>query len=90
MISAEKAIETAKHYARIMIKDRKLDNMLVEEIEKSRNGQNWIITLGWDGRRKTLTPVEMAMGISDVVDREYKIFHIDGKTGAFKKMKLRE
>lgn len=90
MIDAEKAIQNAKIFAKNNITDRSIPNLLVEEIELSENEKYWIITLGWDGRRKPLTALEAAMGFSDVMEREYRVFHVDVKDGMVKKMKLRE
>ena len=58
----------------------------LEELEKTEDGKAWIVTLGYDAKRK-LSPHQKAFQTEEY--RAYKTFQIDKATGAVLSMKIR-
>jgi len=90
MIDLKIAISNAKDFVKNEIHDRPVKNLLVEEVELSENEKYWLITLGWDDRIVPRSPLESAMGLSNVPDRDYRVFFVDVDSGNVVKMKFRE
>lgn len=63
----------------------------IEEAEQSKNGLNWLITLGYDiPNTAAVSPVESALGKTPSQIREYKIFEVSVETGEVRSMKIRK
>jgi predicted esterase YcpF (UPF0227 family) len=90
MIDIKLAVKNAKEFAHDFIEDTHLKNLKVDEIELDENEKYWLITLGWDDIIQPRTAVEAAMGLSEYVERDYRVFYVDTVSGVVKKMKLRE
>lgn len=79
-IAAKDAAVKANQYFTEIVGPRA--NIIVEEVELSKSGSYWLITLGYDGP---------SLGrITIYAKREYKIFEVDVYTGEVVSMKIRE
>ena len=64
-------------------------NVALEEIEEEADGKHWLITLGYDAKRKLSGYQAMLTGLNDQVERVYKTFRIHKGTGKVVSMKIR-
>ena len=66
-------------------------NLMLEEVEESEDGSDWLVTLGYDIQRHASSL--MGGNLKDVfgpqVVRHYKVFKVDAKTGRIVSMKIR-
>ena len=69
-------------------------NVLLEEIEASADGKEWLVTLGFDlTRQREPRAIEKLLpAFQDLaeVERIYKTFHVDAATGQVTAMKIRQ
>lgn len=69
-------------------------NILLEEVEASADGKEWLITLGFDvTRQREPRAIEKLLpSFHDYVEVEriYKTFHVDAATGQVTAMKIRQ
>ncbi len=106
MANKTQAAETAEHPGKIDVKEAvrkavayflklypKLGadaNVMLEEVEESEDGSDWLVTLGYDIQRRVS---RVAGNFQDVfgpqVVRHYKVFKVDAKTGRIVSMKIR-
>ena len=68
-------------------------NLMLEEVEESEDGAYWLITLGYDIQHERLVS-PLAGNLRHIlahpqVDRHYKVFKVDAKTGRIVWMKIR-
>ena len=66
-----------------------LQDVLLEEVEESQDGMCWLITLGFDLKRKDSSLSQFVRRGSEAYDRSYKSFKIDKATGKVLSMKIR-
>jgi hypothetical protein len=64
-------------------------NVSLEEIEEEQDDNHWLITLGFDVKRRVSGFEAMVHGLTVPKDRVYKTFKIDKKTGKVVSMKIR-
>ena len=69
-------------------------NILLEEVEASADGSEWLITLGFDvTRQREPRAIEKLLPTFQdyvEVERIYKTFHVDAATGQVTAMKIRQ
>ena len=69
-------------------------NILLEEVEASADGKEWLITLGFDvTRQREPRAIEKLLpSLHDFVEVEriYKTFHVEAATGQVTAMKIRQ
>lgn len=78
-----KALESFKEFY-----GTQFGNLMLEEVEQS--GVYWYITLGYDLPPTGLGFAGIIANASGQASRGYKVFKIDGSTGAILSMKIRE
>ena len=94
-IDVKKAINIAQDQASLFFEDEKIKNLMLEEVEYDDEDKCWLITLGYDSpnpiRKKTgsISAIFQDQTIEEEIKRQYKIFEINGKTGKFISMKIR-
>ena len=65
-------------------------NLMLEEVEESEDGSYWLVTLGYDMQRHVSPlPGNLKDVFGPQVDRHYKVFKVDAKTGRIVSMKIR-
>jgi hypothetical protein len=65
-------------------------NLMLEEVEESEDGSYWLVTLGYDMQRHAASfPGGLKGVFGPEVDRNYKVFKVDAKTGRIVSMKIR-
>lgn len=73
---------------------RGVRNILLEEVEASTDGKEWLITLGFDVTRqrdpKAIEKLLPSFQEYAEVERIYKTFHVDAATGEVTAMKIRQ
>lgn len=84
MMELGEAIAAAEEYAK-SIYNKKLMNLLVEEVELSDNEEAYFITLGWDEIFRDMNSVILPKEVK----RLYKVFIVDRVSGKVE-MKMRE
>jgi len=89
MFSIQAAVNAAKEFAVDVFQPRELLWIRLEEVEKSEDDLHWILTLSWAEESNT-TALIKAVGSAASVPREYKVFHVDRRTGEVEAMKIRE
>ncbi len=83
MVSFKEAAQKALSHFRDVIQDAAYQNICVEEIEKSEDGQFWLVTIGYDAPTK-----DSSYALSNTV-RRYKVFKVDILTEEVVSMKVR-
>jgi hypothetical protein len=65
-------------------------NLMLEEVEESEDGSYWLVTLGYDMHRQASSlPGALRAMYGPEVERNYKVFKVDAKTGRIVSMKIR-
>lgn len=100
MIHVRAAVDAATRYASDLFGVETLRDLLLEEVEQSPDGKDWLITLGFSvpeavppSPLEQLQQVYKAVGVLPPLSRmtrKYKLFQIDGETGDVKAMRIRE
>ncbi|MBA2377319.1 MAG: hypothetical protein ACR2N0_17800 [Rubrobacteraceae bacterium] len=88
-IELRQAIERAFEEIRKIYDEKELNDLLLEEIERSND--TWFVTVGFT-RFARIPPFAKAMGQRYVADpnlRDYKEIKLDAQTGEFKSMRDR-
>lgn len=84
-IDVKEAVRLAKVFAADLLAAEKISGLGLEAVERSADGHDWLVTLGFTkrfpSRRRQLIPVPGP-------DREYKVFQVDGESGAVVAMKV--
>ena len=89
-LDVQGAVRAALGYFNLIFPSRGLRERLqadVEEIEMSKDGRYWLVTLGYDA------PVRINSRLPDFLQvprRKYKVFKVDAKSGAVVAMKMPE
>ena len=93
MIPVKDAVAAARAAIREYYSSDDLLDPRLEEVELSRDGSLWLITLGFyvPNRNPKRTPLTISMlgGVEDYI-REYKLFEVDSQTGQVRAMKIRK
>ncbi|MCG9889518.1 MAG: hypothetical protein MH252_00405 [Thermosynechococcaceae cyanobacterium MS004] len=79
--------------------DSSFSDIRLEEVERSSDGDRWLITLGYNiqiskGEARANLGSQLAISqiisdITDTVKREYKVFEVNAQTGRVESMKIR-
>jgi hypothetical protein len=89
VISIRDAAAAAEAMVRELYTVDEIIALRLEEVERSENGADWVITLGW--HVPAARPANTLLGAFGplVGERIYKRFVVDGSTGAVKSMAIR-
>ena len=89
MLDVKEAAHRASEYFAGLYADQAVSNMQLEEVELTDDGEYWLITLSYPvippSDRPGLPPILANLALQ----RKYKVFKIDAKTGEVKSMKIR-
>lgn len=92
-IDVKQAVRRARAFLMDLYEGEELPNQRLEEVERSENGDYWMITLGFTGTEKEfeLGAVASAVGLpTSRPRREYKLVRVDAYSGEPESMKIRE
>jgi hypothetical protein len=93
VITLIEAVKAAKSYLSELDSEEPYRDLRVEEVDTTQGG-DWEITLGFYRKRDiSLFGANVLTGSATPIAKEnraYKTVLVDGKTGAVKKMKIRE
>ena len=87
-IGVKDAVRIAAEYVRDLFSDERIEDLRLEEVETSDDGENWFITLGFSRpelRRDSQPLIERLRPL----EREYRQVHILAKTGDVRSVKIR-
>ena len=80
MIDAKQAAEKAAEYLRSLVPVSSIP--VIEEIERSDDGQFWLVTLSYQ------PPMQTGLYLAPHM-KEYKLFKVDANAGDVRSMKIR-
>ncbi|MFL6194654.1 MAG: hypothetical protein ACJ75H_10825 [Thermoanaerobaculia bacterium] len=86
-IDIREAVRLAKDFATAIYAGEKISRLGLEAIERTDDAKFWLVTLGfsrpWTGRssRPAKTPLDRILRPEAKLDRDYKIFRVDVRTG---------
>jgi len=86
MLDVKEAAHRASEYFAGLYAGQSVSDVQLEEVELTEDGQFWLITLSYPvipSSERSLMPFALAL------QRKYKVFKIDSKTGEVKSMKIR-
>lgn len=87
-IDVKQAVLASHSYIKSLqeILNDRVENITLEEVERSEDNKFWYITLGFD------RPQQSSLVIPVMVpnEREYKLFKVNSYTGEVESMKIRE
>jgi len=82
MIDGAEAVKLAGEYFNQVYKNSSLKEVLLEEVELTEDGKQWIVIYGFDWQPESGT-VSIGPG-----DRKHKIIKLDSETGMVLSMKI--
>ena len=86
MLDVKEAAQRASEYFAGLYAKEGVENVQLEEVELTDDGEYWLITLSYP----MVPPSDMAIVPFNLAfKRKYKVFKIDSKTGEVKSMKIR-
>lgn len=98
-IDLKAAAQAASTYLRAAFASEPIQDVRLEEVDRSKDGRFWLITLGFDVPRSPRTAVEAAQEwgapiaftypLPRLMDRVFKVLKVDGRTGEVLSMKIR-
>ncbi len=91
-IDVKQAVKSAREQATLFFEEEDIKNLMLEEVEYDDNSDIWLITLGYDSPNtvKRRSGPNIYQTIQEEVKRVYKIFNLNGETGKFISMKIRD
>jgi hypothetical protein len=96
MVTLKEAIATAKDYVRGVYADEQLQDIRLEEVDRSSDGEHWLITIGFRGHPNDyinggMTKTHLFADAWDFVryPRDYKVVRINVHTGEVASMSNR-
>lgn len=95
-IDVQEAAEEAIKFALQLYGSDRVDDLRVEEFERSDDGEYWLITLGWIETATTRVPgsglgaFTGGGGEIEKLPRTYKVFKVDVESGEVESMKMRD
>lgn len=84
MVSVKQAVEKAAGFLNEMYEGQVLDDLRLEEVERSDDNKLWFITLSF---LKPPLPFQSALSLPR--SREYKVVTVSAETGEVRSMKIR-
>lgn len=90
-IDVKEAVRLAKEFASGLLESEKISNLGLEAVERSEDGQHWLVTLGfsrsWDAAASR-SPLDQVLPFRS--GREYKVFKVDADSGEVLAMQVFE
>lgn len=96
MIDMKQAVARAKAFIKDMYADEGVCDVGLEEVSRSEDGRQWLITIGFNTKQKpkSRSPLTemLSTGVLGKIDleRQFKVVHVDARTGRVPTMKIRE
>jgi len=95
MIDVKQAVAAAMKEAVEFYDEIEIKGLQLEEVEKSKNGKEWLVTLSFfvPDQKPPANVLEQTMqsGIGNKrYERKYKVFKVETGTGSVTSMKIRE
>src|SRR5262245_35108621 len=91
-IDAKQAVQVAMEYVREMYSNEQISDLLLEEIETSKSGNDWLVTISFYRPTKGYPAGsigEMIGGSTSAARRQYKVLIVDKVQGTIHGMKIR-
>ena len=88
MITVQDAVLSATRSAEEFYLGNKLRDIMLEEVEMSEDGRNWLITLGFYVQ-DIAAPSLAGLLQGNQIQRKYKVFTVRGDNGEVISMKIR-
>ena len=94
-IDVKEAVRLAKEFASSLLDSEKISNLGLEAVERTEDGQHWLVTLGfsrpWAAARRTESPLDQVLPFrGPQAEREYKVFKVDAESGEVLAMQVFE
>jgi hypothetical protein len=91
-IDVKQAVHAAREQASLLFEGEEVQHLMLEEVELDNSKNVWLITLGYDSPSKVTkrSGPQLFQTIEEETKRQYKVFSIDGDTGEFVSMKIRD
>ncbi len=86
MIDVKQAVKSAAAYLQLLYDGQELTDLRLEEVEKTPDGNNWLITFGFNQQD---TPANPFQALADRRYRVYKVIEVDGDSGEAIAMRMR-
>lgn len=90
-IDVKEAVRLAKVFAADLLEAEKISDLGLEAVERSEDGHDWLVTLGFSKRfprRLDRFADQLIPVLTPEREREYKVFQVDGESGAVVAMKV--
>jgi hypothetical protein len=87
VIDVKTAVSKALEFMKTLFEERKLINLMLEEVELSEDNGYWLVTFGFDVPEPSGSPIGAIVGLS--YRRVFKIFKVDAESGETNSMKIR-
>ncbi|MEN6497885.1 MAG: hypothetical protein ABFD16_26600 [Thermoguttaceae bacterium] len=84
MVLVKQAVEKAVEFVQEMYEGQALDDLRLEEVERSDDNKLWSITLSF---LKPPSPLQSSLSLPR--SREYKVVAVSAETGEVRSMKIR-
>jgi hypothetical protein len=90
-VSVKRAVVTAINYVEDLYANRKLRDLMLEEVEFSEAANQWLITVGFSlpEPKEETEPLIIPSQTTRALSRRYKVVSIDAATGKPISMKIR-
>lgn len=90
MLDVKAAVKIASEYLAGIYEGIELHDVLLEEVELSKNGLNWLVTIGFSRPvpPRTVPTILQSLG-GPQYKREYKVMCVDRTTSEVQSMKIR-
>jgi len=90
-MDVKEAVEIAFKYFNDLYPNNNFEDILLEEIELSEDEKYWFVTIGYSviKQKKDTSPLSVAFGVTEKIERYYKIFKINNANKRVISMKIR-
>ena len=82
-------VKTAMMFLRTVMQDQRAANALLEEVELSEDGSEWLITISVP-TPKTNSSLVAAMSPTDIESRDYRLIRVSTANASVSSMKIRK
>jgi uncharacterized OB-fold protein len=89
MIEAKVAVKNAVRFLQELYGDEAVQDIRLEEVELSEDGNVWHVTLSFSPTNGGSTSSDLAAALGVLTKREYKIVTVWSSTGEVRSMKIR-
>ncbi|MGB3791068.1 MAG: hypothetical protein WA949_23885 [Phormidesmis sp.] len=92
MVDVKFAITAARDYIKEFqaLLDNPLENLRLEEVERTEDRKYWLITLGYDDPDGLKHLPDFLTPSTQLSSREYKLFRVNSDSGEVESMKIRK